>query len=127
MRTAIVLLGAAVLLGTGRVGPAPLPVPTAAPAQNDSGLARGAHREIVEAVCTSCHTAQNIVASHMSRESWDTTIRWMQETQGLAELEPDVRGRILDYLEATQGLDTSGESAGDSPWAFPRYRPNPIW
>jgi hypothetical protein len=114
MRDAIVLGCAALLLGAGL-------------AQDDSELAPGEHREIVAAVCTSCHTAQNIVASHMSRESWNTTLTWMQETQGLVELEPDVRASILDYLEATQGLDAADENASDSPWASPRYRPNPIW
>ena len=114
MRDAIVLGSAALLLGAGLTG------------QGDATLAPGEHREIVEAVCTSCHTAQNILASRMTRESWDTTITWMQETQGLAELESDVRGRILDYLEKAQGLDGSVDDA-DSPWASPRYRPNPIW
>lgn len=62
----------------------------------------------------------------MSRKSWGTTIDWMQEYQGLAELEPEVRETILDYLATTQGLD--GETVdAESPWAYPLYRPNPIW
>lgn len=91
-----------------------------------SGLKPGEGRDTVWVVCTQCHTAEIILASHMSRKTWDTTLGWMQETQGLSELEPDVRKLILDYLERTQGLD---ESAGteSSPWAYPLYRPNPIW
>lgn len=90
-----------------------------------SGLKPGAGREVVELVCTSCHTAEIIVASHMSRKTWDTTITWMEETQGLTELEPDVRELILDYLEQTQGLEEV--DGAESPWASPLYRPNPIW
>ncbi|HSF19607.1 MAG TPA: hypothetical protein VLK65_29055 [Vicinamibacteria bacterium] len=94
--------------------------------QHVDGLAPGEGREVVEAVCTACHSAEIITASHMSRKSWDTTIDWMQEYQGLAELEPDVRETILDYLATTQGLE--GETAdSESPWAYPLYRPNPIW
>lgn len=91
-----------------------------------SGLAPGEGRDVVWAACTSCHTAEIIVASHMSRKTWDTTISWMEETQGLPPLEPDIRTVILDYLEATQGLDED-QDGGSSPWASPLYRPNPVW
>jgi hypothetical protein len=50
----------------------------------------------------------------------------MQQTQKLWALQPDVRGRILDYLAAAQGVE--GSAIGEaSPWAEPMYRPNPIW
>lgn len=90
-------------------------------------LAPGEGRDVVETVCTACHTVDNIVASHMSRKTWDTTISWMQDTQGLGPLEPDVRETILDYLETTQGLDEGAVNGAESPWATPLYRPNPIW
>ena len=93
---------------------------------SDSVLKPGQGRDIVTAACTHCHTAEIIVASHMSRKTWDTTLTWMQQTQGLVELEPDIRALILDYLVLTQGLDDEAES-GSSPWASPLYRPNPIW
>lgn len=92
----------------------------------NSGLEPGKGRDIVWAACTSCHTAEIIIASHMSRKTWDTTLNWMEETQGLTELEPDMRELILDYLEETQGLDEQDDGAS-SPWASPLYRPNPIW
>ena len=102
-------------------------VVTALVQSDGAELKPGKGRDIVAAACTQCHTAQNIVASHMSRKVWDTTITWMQDTQGLAELEPDVRAVILDYLVETQGLDSGDEDAASSPWAAPLYRPNPIW
>ena len=93
---------------------------------SDKNLRPGEGRDLVSAACTLCHTAEIILASHMSRKTWDTTLSWMEQTQGLAELEPDIRERILDYLVETQGLDAEAET-GSSPWANPLYRPNPIW
>lgn len=85
-------------------------------------------RDLVLAACTGCHTTELVVQSHMSRKSWETTLTWMEETQGLKPLEPAVRKAILDYLEKTQGLSGEEESeAATGPWAYPRYRPNPIW
>lgn len=90
-----------------------------------SGLKPGDGRDVVWAACTNCHTAEIIIASHMSRKTWNTTLTWMEETQGLTEIEPDTRELILDYLELTQGLEEA--DAAQSPWASPLYRPNPIW
>jgi hypothetical protein len=90
-------------------------------------LAPGEGRDLVFAACTGCHTTELIVSSHMSRKTWDTTLDWMEETQGLEPLPPDVRKAILDYLEKTQGLEDEEESQSSGPWASPRYRPNPIW
>lgn len=47
--------------------------------------------------CTNCHSAKLVTQNRMSREGWEATIRWMQETQNLWDLgnnEPI----ILDYL-----------------------------
>jgi hypothetical protein len=90
-------------------------------------LAPGAGRELVVDTCTGCHTAEIIVSSHMSRKTWETTLAWMSETQGMSPLDPETRKAILDYLETTQGLDGGEDSGEESPWASPRYRPNPIW
>jgi hypothetical protein len=91
------------------------------------GLAPGPGRDLVVSTCTGCHTAEIIVSSHMSRKTWETTLAWMAETQGMVPLEPDARKAILDYLETTQGLDGGEDSGEGSPWASPRYRPNPLW
>jgi hypothetical protein len=90
-------------------------------------LAPGSGREVVANVCTACHSADLIVASHMSRKTWDSAITWMQETQGMGPLEPEVRRTILDYLEETQGISDELAGAVSSPWAHPIYRPNPLW
>jgi len=100
---------------------------TAALQRSSGELTPGPGREIVLTACTGCHTTELIVASHMSRKSWDTTLTWMEETQSMAHLEPDMRKAILDYLERTQDLAAAEESDDRSPWSSPRYRPNPIW
>ncbi|HJS74130.1 MAG TPA: hypothetical protein VJ921_07590 [Vicinamibacteria bacterium] len=100
---------------------------TAARQSASEGLAPGAGRDLVVSTCTGCHTAEIIVSSHMSRKTWETTLTWMSDTQGMVPLEPDARKAILDYLEATQGLDGAEDSGEGSPWASPRYRPNPLW
>ncbi len=100
---------------------------TAAPQSGSESLAPGAGRELVVSTCTGCHTAEIILSSHMSRKNWETTLNWMSETQGMVPLEPAVRKAILDYLETAQGLGGDDDSGEGSPWASPRYRPNPIW
>jgi hypothetical protein len=101
-----------------------LPLVLAAALQSPE-LAPGEGRELVLSACTGCHTTELIAAARMTRKNWDTTLTWMEETQGLIRLEPSLRKAILDYLEKTQGLTEEEETS--SPWAQPRYRPNPAW
>jgi hypothetical protein len=100
---------------------------TTAPQGASPDLAPGEGRDLVLTACTGCHTTDLIVAARMTRRNWDTTLTWMEETQGLTRLEPALRKAILDYLEKTQGLSRDEEAETSSPWASPRYRPNPIW
>lgn len=53
--------------------------------------------EIVEANCTSCHSARLIVQNRATREGWLNMIRWMQQTQNLWDLGENEEV-ILDYL-----------------------------
>lgn len=62
---------------------------------------RGA--ELVEAHCSACHSLSMIAQNRMSRENWKSTIRWMQEKQGLWDL-GDSERIILDYLERNHGV-----------------------
>lgn len=87
-------------------------------------LLPGPDRALVVGHCTACHSASVIRQNHLSRDQWDDTITWMQDTQGLWALSADHRARVLDYLVATQGPLVE---AADLPWAHPRYEPNPIW
>lgn len=63
----------------------------------ETGLKIAPGWETVKANCLSCHSSKLIVQNRMSREAWEKSIRWMQETQGLANLYEN-ETVILDYL-----------------------------
>ena len=39
--------------------------------------------------CNSCHSTQFITQNRMTKEGWESTIRWMQSTQNLWDLGED--------------------------------------
>lgn len=47
--------------------------------------------------CTNCHSAKLITQNRMTKERWNETIKWMQETQNLWELGSN-QEIIVDYL-----------------------------
>lgn len=47
--------------------------------------------------CTNCHSAKLVTQNRMSKERWLATIRWMQETQNLADLGNNEE-IIINYL-----------------------------
>jgi hypothetical protein len=132
---------ALVLLATGCGGvddPGVPPTPTPPPEETPQlqadikptdvvmGLVQAPGRDAVMANCIACHSTALITQNRMSRQGWDDTITWMQEKQGLWPIADEPRAAILDYLQATQGVDEAGLGA-DSPWATPMYPPNPLW
>lgn len=62
-----------------------------------TGLKDGEGLMTVVAHCTACHSAQLVIQNRMSKERWNATIRWMQETQNLWDL-GDSQEVIVDYL-----------------------------
>lgn len=64
----------------------------------ETGLKIGKGLEEVKANCTVCHSANFIIQSKLNRDEWLTTIRWMQDTQGLWEFDPQTEDIILTYL-----------------------------
>ena len=120
--------GETVLAAEGQpAAPAPPQAAAVDPSDVVMGLVSAPGRDQVLANCVACHATALITQNHMSRASWDATLTWMQETQGLWEIPPPDRTAILDYLALTQGVNTGGAAAEDSPWAEPLYRPNPLW
>lgn len=62
-----------------------------------SGLVYAEGFPLVRGNCTTCHSAKLITQNRATRAGWKAMIRWMQETQGLHDLEDD-EPAILDYL-----------------------------
>jgi len=78
---------------------------TAAEPETDkeTGLVIAPGFEDVKETCTVCHSAKLITQNRADRDGWLEMIRWMQDKQGLQELEPPLENRILDYLAANYG------------------------
>lgn len=93
---------------------------------------------LVEENCLFCHDDSYIVSMNLPREQWEEVLVMMLG-MGMPPLEPEVEEQILDYLEENHGpRDSSGgpggaaaaqasDSGDDLPWAYPRYRPNPLF
>ncbi len=47
--------------------------------------------------CTNCHSAKLVTQNRMNTESWNTTIKWMQDTQNLWDLGGN-QEIIVNYL-----------------------------
>ena len=63
--------------------------------------------QLVRDNCTECHSSLIIVQNSGNREVWKSRIEWMQSSQGLGELGPDLEGSILDYLTSNYGQKTA--------------------
>ena len=77
-----------------------------------TGLVMTSGWQQVQANCTRCHSAQLIVQNSGNRAVWKSRILWMQETQGLSQLNPAVESEILDYLETNYGPKEATRRAG---------------
>ena len=75
--------------------------------QDWRGLPPGPGREQVFYSCQACHSLAIVKQQGLSRESWDESLNWMVEKQGMPRLEPDDRKLILDYLATHYGRDSS--------------------
>lgn len=63
----------------------------------ETGLKEGVGLDVVIQNCTPCHSAKLITQNRMTFEGWQSTIKWMQETQNLWGL-GDNEQIILEYL-----------------------------
>ena len=68
---------------------------------NDEGM------EVTIQNCTGCHSAQLVTQNRMSREGWEATIKWMQETQNLWDLGANEE-LILTYLSKNYAPTSKG-------------------
>jgi len=70
------------------------------------GLPPGPGREEVFYTCQACHSLRIVVQQGLTRHSWDETLDWMVEEQGMPELDEEERDLILDYLAKYYGRDS---------------------
>ncbi len=76
--------------------------------------------DTVKKQCTVCHSAKLIVQNRATRQGWMETIRWMQETQGLQQLDQDTEQEILNYLATHYVPEAQGRR---SPLVIDQWRP----
>ena len=57
--------------------------------------------------CTQCHSAKLVTQNRMSKEGWESTIIWMQETQNLWDLGIN-QEKIVGYLAKNYGPKSKG-------------------
>ena len=55
-------------------------------------------------MCAACHSLAIVKQQGLTRKAWDKLLDWMVEEQGMAELEPEDRVVILDYLAQNFGV-----------------------
>ncbi|GAA4809966.1 monoheme cytochrome C [Litoribaculum gwangyangense] len=60
--------------------------------------------------CTNCHSAKLVTQNRMSKERWNATIRWMQETQNLWDLGKN-QDIIVNYLVTNYPIEEVGRRA----------------
>ena len=65
----------------------------------------------VQATCTECHSSLLITQNSGDKAVWESRIRWMQETQGLQTLNPELEESTLNYLAANYGQKTFSRRA----------------
>ena len=72
-----------------------------------TGLVKAPGWEEVRIHCGGCHSHSTVTNQRANRDAWRDMIRWMQRTQNLWELPADSEAKILDYLAAEYGPDTT--------------------
>jgi competence protein ComEA len=100
-----------------------------APAQS---LPEGPGKDLVEAICSVCHSTERIAAKRMTRPQWqDKVLEMLQEDPDVTQAE---RNQIVDYLvksfparvnvntAAAKDIETGLELSAENAAAIVRYR-----
>jgi len=105
-----------------------------APAQSlpEGALPEGQGKELVEAICSVCHSTERIAAKRLTRPQWqDKVLEMLQEDPDVTQPE---RERIVDYLAksfparvnintaAAKDIETGLELSAENAAAIVRYR-----
>lgn len=130
MRRLLLACAAALLPVAASAGPEDRGIPARAAGQENDG------RALIDENCLYCHDDSYIRSLNLPREEWEGVLD-MMIGMGMPPLESEVQEKILDYLEEEHGPRESSPAPGagasedaeteNLPWAFPRYRPNPLY
>ena len=72
-----------------------------------TGFVQGEGLMTVVNNCTNCHSAKLVTQNRMTKEGWQATITWMQETQNLWDLGKN-EVIIVDYLATYYAPEKKG-------------------
>ena len=73
------------------------------------GLPPGPGREEVFYSCQACHSLRIVVQQGLSRDSWEESLVWMVEEQGMPEPDEETLALMLDYLAEHYGPERASE------------------
>ena len=71
--------------------------------ENWAGLPPGRGREEVYYSCQACHSLRIVVQQGLTRDSWEESLVWMVEEQGMPEPDEETWMLMLDYLAEHYG------------------------
>ena len=71
------------------------------------GLPAGPGRELVFGVCQACHSLAIVKQQGLDRETWDETLAWMVEEQGMPPFDRGNLNLVLDYLATHYGRNSN--------------------
>ena len=63
--------------------------------------------------CGSCHSIDLVLQQGLSRDTWDEVLIEMVEEQEMVALQPEIREKVLDYLEKYYGPDRRARKESD--------------
>ena len=69
------------------------------------GMPNAEGRLEVFGFCGSCHSIDLVLQQGLSRPVWEDVLVEMVQDQEMAPLQPDIRVKVLDYLEEYYGPD----------------------
>ena len=76
-------------------------------------LPQGEGREEVAALCAACHSLKIVKQQGLDADRWDELMTWMTEKQGMPELDPEDRTKIVSYL--AEHFGPQSRSRGTNP------------
>ena len=77
------------------------------------GMPAGEGRLEVFGFCGSCHSIDLVLQQGLSRDTWDEVLIEMVEEQEMVALQPEIREKVLDYLEKYYGPDRRARKESD--------------